>query len=120
VLGSPGITFDAAVDGVLRGEQAAEKPANQSAALAPADTSVLSWPVRGASWISNAQSITNTVPSTITLTFVPSVAAPLNEARVTVTGRSGATTYTRTADIALLCTDKPVYLPHVAQNLLPR
>jgi hypothetical protein len=76
--------------------------------------------VRGASWISSAQSLTNTVPSTITLTFDASRAASLNEARVTVTGRSADATYTRTADIALLCTDNPVYLPYVAQKLLPR
>ncbi len=116
VLGSPGITYRAVVDGV----SLAEQPAEEDVAPAPQETDVRSWPVRDASWISSAQSVTNTVPSSITLTFDTSRAAPLNQARVTVTGQSGAATYTRTADITLLCTENPLYLPHVAQSLLPR
>jgi len=115
VLGSSGMTFSAMVDG-----GPAELPtAPQAGALLPAEAADVTWPVQNAPWISAAQSPTTTVPSTITLTIDQAQAALFNQAHVTVVGQLDSATYTRTSDIAFVCTDHPVYLPTVQRLAWP-
>ena len=115
VLGSAGMTFSAAVDGGTAGLQTAA----QADALLPAAVADVPWPVQNAPWISAAQSPTTTVPSTITLTIDPAQAALFNQAHVTVVGQLDGETYTRTSDVAFVCTDYPVYLPTIQRLAWP-
>ncbi len=116
VLGSAGVTFRAAVDG----GPAALQTAAQGSAVLLAEAGDESWPVQNAPWISAAQSPTTTVPSTITLTLDQAQAALFNQAHVTVIGQLDGATYTRTSDIAFVCTDYPVYLPTVLRLAWPQ
>lgn len=115
VLGSAGMTFSAAVDGAVSELQTPP----QAGALVPAEADDVTWPVQNARWISAAQSPTTTVPSTITLTIDPAQAALFNQAHVTVAGQLDGETYTRTSDVAFVCTDHPVYLPTVQRLAWP-
>jgi hypothetical protein len=72
--------------------------------------------VRDVPWITNAQSPTTTVPSTISLTIDPTGLAPFSQAHVVVAAQLGGQTLTRTATIDVLCTDRPLYMP-VVQRL---
>ncbi len=115
VLGTADITFSATVDAGPAGAQVA----TQDAAPLPESVTATSWQVRDVPWIRSAQSPTVTVPSTITLLIDPSLAAPFNQAHVTVVGQLSGRTLTRTADIVFVCTDNPVYLPVIQSMAWP-
>ncbi len=115
VLGSAGMTFTAAVAAGTADRQGAAH-AGPSLPAAAAD---IAWEVDNVPWISAAQSPTTTVPSTITLTIDPAQAALFNQAHVTVVGQLGGTTYTRTSDIAFVCTDYPIHLPVIERLASP-
>jgi hypothetical protein len=116
VLGSTGMTFSAAIDGGTTGQQTAA----QAGTLLPAGVTDVTWPVQNAPWISAAQSLTSTVPSTITLTIDPAQAALFNQAHVTVVGQLGGETFTRVSEVAFVCTDYPTYLPTIQRLAWPQ
>ena len=59
------------------------------------------------------------MPSTITLTIDPTQAALFNQAHVTVVGQLEGETYTRTSEVAFVCTNYPVYLPIIRRLAWP-
>jgi len=118
VLGSAGMTFSAEV---LPGPAAlAQETAQQSGQSAPQQSeAAVVWPVRDVPWISSATSPTATVPSTITLVISQPSLSAFNQAHVAATGQLGSASYTRVADLNVVCTDSPVYLPFTANNHWP-
>jgi hypothetical protein len=79
----------------------------------------VTWPIRDLPWISSATSPTTTVPSTITLTLEPVAFTFFNQAHVSVDGLLGGTSYPRVANITVVCTDNPAYLPFVPVDNWP-
>jgi hypothetical protein len=116
VLGTAGALFSAVVDA---GPAAAPAGA-QDPQWTPQGVDALNWEVRNVPWITAAQSPTSTVPSAITLALNPAGGAPFNQAHVTVTAQLGGQTLTRTANISLICTDFPLFLPSVQRLAWPR
>jgi hypothetical protein len=109
VLGSAGITFSAAVG---PGPVVAAQPAS------PMEAAV-NWPVSDVPWITSASSPTATVPSTITLTLNPAAFAFINQAHVSVDGVSGSESFPRVANLTIICTATPNYLPFVPVDYWP-
>lgn len=115
IFGSSGTTFSAAVGAgpVMQTEAA------PTVGTAPAVGVAVSWPVAGVPWISNAESPTTTVPSTITLTINPTGLTGFNQAHVAVDGQLSGVSYPRVANVAVLCTDYPTFLPAVYNEHWP-
>jgi hypothetical protein len=126
VLGTAGVPFIAVVaagPGLAAAQGLAAATAEPSLVqgaepLGAAGMAAIDWEVNDVPWIVSAQSPTTSVPSTITLIIAPSRAGAFNQAHVTVTGAGGA--YIRTAEIAFVCTDFPVFLPIVQRLAWPR
>jgi hypothetical protein len=129
VLGTAGGPFSAVVDAgpgpaAAQGLAAAtagpslEQGVEPLAPLFAAGAAVVDWQVNNVPWIVSAQSPAAAVPSAITLTIAPSRAGAFNQAHVTV--RSEDNAYTRTAEIAFVCTDYPLFLPLVQRQAWPR
>lgn len=115
VLGSPGMSFSASV---------APGPVATDASLPgqvvqPEAPAALEWPVNAVPWISSATSPTSTIPSTITLALTADALGAFNQAHVSVDGVLGSETFPRFANITVVCTDNPVYLPLVAHDDWP-
>ena len=120
VFGSNGMTFSASVGaGPVAEIQASAAAPAAAMALDEAAQTAISWPVVGAPWISSAESPTTTVPSTITLQINPAALGAFNQAHISVDGRLDAVSYPRVANITVLCTDYPVFLPAVYREQWP-
>ena len=80
-------------------------------------TDSVTWTVHNdVTWISSAKSPTATVPSTITLTINQPALSLINQAHVAVNGMLDGASYPRVANITIVCTDHPIYLPFVSNN----
>lgn len=104
VLGSGGMTFSVAVRPHTR---------EDIGLLMTAAAPLIDWPIDQVSWITSAQSLTTSVPSTIVLGFDLAQAATFNQADIVVRGVLSGASFDRVTTVSLVCAPDILYLPQI-------